>query len=98
MADAGIETPDKRRLSKPARKAALNAARARAHGHSREQARKIYIAELQARGLRVPPEAVLDGIAQGMTASRVEVVLQLGRALTDMGKMLHGLYQQRRPR
>jgi hypothetical protein len=96
MIEAGVETLEEMRRNRPARKAALNAARTRAQGKSREQAREIYVAELRARGLRIPPERVLDQIAEGLNARPGEVVLLLGKTLTEMGKALHGIYKMHR--
>jgi hypothetical protein len=98
MDEAGIEIPDYDAIRRDgrARKAAFDAARARASGKGREEARDIYVEELRARGLSVPAEPVLDGIAESITGSYLDHVRLLGKALSEMGKGLYGIYKMHR--
>jgi hypothetical protein len=83
--DALSQAEERRRR----RKDAFNAARARAAGHSRDQIREIYTAELRARGLRVPAESVIDAEVARITGNPLPAVLLAGRDLARVGKELH---------
>jgi hypothetical protein len=98
MDETGIEIPDHDAIRRDghARKAAFDAARARAHGKDREQAREIYVEELRARGLTVPSEPVLNGIVEGITGSTLDAVRLLGKSLAEMGRGLYGIYKVHR--
>jgi hypothetical protein len=98
MDETGIEIPDHDAIRRDghARKAAFDAARARAHGKDREQAREIYVDELRARGLTVPSEPVLNGIVEGITGSTLDAVRLLGKSLAEMGRGLYGIYKMHR--
>lgn len=97
--EAGIEVrdfsdvrADVRRQSQ-ARKDAYAAARARAAGRSREQIRDMYVAELQARGLTVPAEPVLDAVVDRINGNPLPAARVLGANLVQLGKTLHELSQ-----
>jgi hypothetical protein len=76
-----------------ARRDAFDAARAAATGKTRAEVRNIYVAELQARGLTIPPDLVLDAYADAMARNSdkisavysVRVLAEMGR---DAGKLL----------
>lgn len=100
--EAGIEFPDfgemyheSRRRSR-ASKEAFDAARARAAGKSRDEIREIYVAELNARALRVPRDDILDVVVERIAgnplpAARLaaQTVVQMGRALNDLYRVFH---------
>ena len=98
MDEAGIEIPDFGELREQAqrdsraRKEALMAARARAAGRSRQEVREIYVAELSARGMKVPAEPVLDAIVEHITTGNpLPAARLLGESLVQLGKGLYGL-------
>jgi hypothetical protein len=72
----------------PARVAALNAARDRAAGQSREQVKELYQAELRARSLDIPMAAVLDVEVSLLNGSGTGPA---GRALVGLVKRLYGI-------
>jgi hypothetical protein len=97
MDEAGAKVPDfgelweeKQRRSR-ARKEAFQAARGRVAGMSRAQIREAYVAELRARGLKVPDEAVLDAVVDHIGGNPVPAALVAGESLVQLGKSLHGL-------
>jgi hypothetical protein len=75
----------------PARVAALNAAGDQAAGQSREQVKEFYKAELRARGLDIPMEAVLDVEVSLITGGYPAGTGSAGRALIGSVKRLHGI-------
>lgn len=82
-----------------ARKEAYEAARARAAGKSRAEIRDIYVAELNARGLRIPAERVLDAVVERIAGNPLPAARVLGESLVQMGKGLYELsrlFRQRR--
>jgi hypothetical protein len=94
--DAGFDNGDfgelwdqARRRSR-ARKEAFAATRARASGSTRAQIRQIYTAELLARGLKVPPEQVLDAVVDRICGNPLPAATVLIESMAQMGK---GLYQ-----
>lgn len=78
----------------PARVAALNAAGDRAAGQSREQVKELYKAELRARGLDIPMEAVLDVEVSLISGDYPAGTGPAGRAL---GRLVQRLYGVGRP-
>ena len=66
------------------RREALDVVRAGAAGMSREQIRDLYVTELRARGLEVPPDAVLNAQA-ALIAGDYGLA---GRALTGLGRLV----------
>ena len=66
------------------RREALDVVRAGAAGMSREQIRDMYVAELRARGLEVPPDALLNAQA-ALIAGDYGLA---GRALTGLGRLI----------
>lgn len=98
--EAGIEFPefsemweDARRQSR-ARKEAFESARARAAGKSRNEIRGIYVAELNARGLKAPREDVLDAAVERITGNplpaarlAVEGLAQMAKALKELSRL-----------
>jgi len=67
MNEAGIEFPpdlrDARHLSQ-LRKEAFHATQARAAGGSSAEIREIYVAEMRARSLKIPPEQIVDALVE----------------------------------
>jgi hypothetical protein len=96
LADHGFEIRDfgemreeAQRLAR-ARKEAYEAARARAAGKSREEVREIYLAELRARGLKVPSDRILDAAVERIiTGNPLPAARIAGEGLVRMGKSLH---------
>jgi hypothetical protein len=95
--DDGVEFPefgemwdDARRRSR-ARKEAFESARARAAGKSRPEIRGIYVAELNARGLKIPREDVLDAAVERITGNPLPAARLAVEGLGQMGKALHEL-------
>jgi len=97
--ETGVEFPefsemrDDARHQSRGRKEAFESARARAAGKSRDEIRGIYIAELNARGLKAPREDVLDAIVGRITgnplpAARLAVagLAQLAKALNELSR------------
>jgi len=76
---------DQKRRDSQARKEAYQAVRAAAAGKSRADIREMYEAELRSRGLRVPPDDVIDASVEAITGNYVPSVRALGRSFADMG-------------
>lgn len=105
MAEAGVDLPESggfwqeaRRQSR-LRQEAMRAAQVQATGRSREEIRDIYVAELRARGLRVPGEAGLDAAVDAITGSTLHAVRVTGRSLAELAKALYRmsrLFSERR--
>ena len=100
MSESGVETPDfgkrweEARDRSRARKEAASAVRSRIAGRSRAEIRDMYVAELQARELRIPSDVVLDAVVDSLTgnplpAARLgaESLIGLGRSLHDVAKL-----------
>lgn len=95
--EAGVEFPgfgkmreDARRRSR-ASKQAFESARARAAGKGRDEIREIYVAELNARGLKVPREDVLDAVVDRITGNPLPAARLAVEGMTQMVKALHEL-------
>lgn len=94
--EAGIEIRDfgemleEARRRAGARKEAFTATRARAEGRSKAKIREIYVSELQARGLKMPTEAVLDAVVDRICGNPFPAVRILGEGIAQMSK---GLYE-----
>jgi hypothetical protein len=95
--EAGVEFPefsetwdDARRRSR-ARKEAFESARARAAGKSRDEIRGIYVAELNARGLKVPGDDVLDATVERIAGNPLPAARLAMEGLAQMGKALNEL-------
>jgi hypothetical protein len=97
--EAGVEFPDSGQMWAEARqrsrasREAFESARARAAGKSRDEIRGIYVGELDARGLKVPSEDVLDAVVERiignpLPAARlaVDALAQLGKGLYDLSR------------
>ena len=99
MDEAGIGFPDfsekyqEARHRSHQRKEALHATQARAAGQSRAEIREIYIAELRARDLRVPPEHILDALVERITGNPLPAARVLGDSLAGMGNGVHELFK-----
>lgn len=95
MAEAGVGLPESGGLWQEAmrqsrlQREAVRAAQARARGRSREEVRDIYVAELRARGLRVPGEAAVDAAVDAITGSRLHAACVAGKSLAGPGKALY---------
>jgi hypothetical protein len=101
--EAGVEFPDfgkmredARRRSR-ARKEAFESARARAAGKGRDEIREIYVAELNARGLRTPREDLLDAAVDRITGNPLPAARLAVKSLVQTGKALHELSRLFRP-
>jgi hypothetical protein len=95
--EAGVEFPDfgkmradARRRAR-ARKEAFESARVRAAGKGRDEIREIYVAELNARGLRAPREDLLDAAVDRITGNPLPAARLAVGGLAEMGKALHEL-------
>ena len=95
--DAGVEFPDfgemwedARRRSR-SRKEAFESAGARAVGKTRDEIREIYVAELSARGLKVPGRDVLDAVVERITGNPLPAARLGVEGLAQMAKALHQL-------
>lgn len=80
-----------------ARKQAFQAACARSAGKGREEIREIYVAELNARGLDEPSEAVLDAIVDRIRGNPLPAVRLAAEGLAQVGKGLLELSRLFRP-
>ncbi len=95
--EAGEEIPDfreemaKYQRATELRREAAEAARLRAAGRSREELKDLYIAELRSRGLKIPPEEILDANIDAITGNYLPTVRLLGRSLASLGKLLGAL-------
>jgi hypothetical protein len=76
-----------------AKREALEAARAAGAGRSRAQIREIYVAELRARGLRVPSDLMLDATADAIARNSdgFSLVYKV-RLLAEAGQQLRNLF------
>lgn len=88
--DFGEQWEEARRRSR-ARTEAFESARVRAAGRDREEIREIYVAELRARGLKVPADPVLDAVADRINGNPLPAVRLAGESLVRMGKALYDL-------
>jgi hypothetical protein len=70
---------------------ALDAARARAAGMSREEIRDVYEAELHSRGLELPGEPVMDACAEAIASYCGRGAGLAGRSLAGLAKLLGGM-------
>jgi hypothetical protein len=101
--EAGVEFPDVAQMREDARhrsgarKEAFETTRARASGKSRDEIRQIYVAELTARGLKVPREDVLDAVVDHITGNPLPAVRLGVEGLAQMGKALHDVSRIFRP-
>ncbi len=73
------------------RKEAFQAARARAAGKGRDEIREIYVAELTARSLEKPSDAVLDAVVDRISGNPIPAVRLAAESLVQLGKELHKL-------
>jgi hypothetical protein len=81
------------RARREAFQAAQQAARPRAAGKDRDEIREIYISELNARGLKIPSDTVLDLAVDNISGKPFPAI----RALVTMAKEMRDLYRHRRP-
>jgi hypothetical protein len=70
--------------------------RAEAAGRSHEEIRNLYVAELRARGLDIPPDECLDATVDAITGDYRSSVRLLGRALADIGKLFAVVFRPSR--
>jgi hypothetical protein len=94
--EAGVEFPDfgqmwEARHRARARKSAFEAARAKAGGKGRDEIREVYLAELTARGLERPSDAVLDAVVDRISGNPLPAVRLAVESLVHVGKGLHEL-------
>lgn len=88
--DFGEMREEARRRSR-ARSEAFEATRARAAGRDREEIRAMYVAELRARGLKIPADPVLDAVVDRITGNPLPAVRLAGESLVRMGKAFYDL-------
>jgi hypothetical protein len=94
MDQEGEEFPDfreeraKYQRAAQLRREAVQAARARAAGRSRDEIKDLYITELRARGLKSPPDAVLDADVAAITGDYLPSARLLGHSLATVGELL----------
>ena len=88
--DFGARWEESRNRSR-AGKEAFTAAKARAAGKNREEIRRLYIAELQARNLQIPADPILDTAIDSITGNPLPAARLLGHQLIGMGKEIHKL-------
>jgi hypothetical protein len=81
---------DRRRRSRAYREA-FEAARARAAGKGHDEIREIYIAELNARGLKQPSDTVLDAVVKRINGNPLPAVRLAAESLVQVGKGIHAL-------
>jgi len=74
-----------------ARREAFEVTRARSAGKSREEIREMYVAELRARGLKVPGDPVLDAVADRITGNPLPAIRLAGEGLARIGKAFYRL-------
>ncbi len=95
---AGEEFPDFRehmarhQRESQSRREAVHAVRTMAAGRNREEIKDLYLAELRSRGLKIPPEDVLDAKADAITGDYLPSARLLGRSLADLGKLLGSIF------
>jgi hypothetical protein len=70
------------------RQEAYRATRAKTAGKNREEIKDLYRAELCARGLKIPPENILDAAVDAMTGNYLPSVRLLGKSLATLGKLI----------
>src|SRR5215469_1519152 len=66
--------------------------RPRAVGRSRAEIREIYVAELRARSLKIPPEHILDALVERINGNPLPTAHVLGESLTGMAKAFHEIF------
>jgi hypothetical protein len=76
-----------------ARKEAFDAAQANAAGKSREQIRELYEAELRARGLKIPPEALLDAQVDAITGDYGPLMRLMGRQAGNVARSIRDIFR-----
>ena len=92
LADAGIEFPDlgqlyaEKRHRSQLRREAGQAVRAAAAGRSSGEIRQLLITELEARGLDVPPDRILDANVQAIMGNHGPSAREAGRAFAGMAE------------
>ena len=59
----------------------------------RDDIRKIYIAELNARGLQKPSDTVLDAIVDRISGNPLPAVRVAAESLVQVGKGIHALFR-----
>jgi hypothetical protein len=94
--DAGIKVRDfaeyreQRQRRRRAYAEAAEGTRARAAGSDRDEIRRLYLAELDARNLKVPAEPVLDAVVDHIiTGNPLPAVRLLGESLRRTGKAVY---------
>jgi hypothetical protein len=97
IADDGVDLRDfderwqERRRRSGAYREAFQAARGRAAGQGRDEIREIYLAELNARGLGRPSDAVLAAIVDRISGNPLPAVRIAAESLVQVGKGIHAL-------
>jgi hypothetical protein len=76
-----------------ARKEAFQAAQANAPGKSREEMRELYLAELRARGLEMPPEDLLDAQVDAIMGDYRTLMRLMGRQASNAAKTIRDIFR-----
>ena len=69
------------------RRDAFLATQAEAAGKSQEEIRDFYLSELRSRGLKIPPEDVLNAKVDAITGDYRSSARLMGHALSDLAKL-----------
>jgi hypothetical protein len=75
-----------------AQQEAFEAARAAVDGKTRDEVRDLYVAELRARGLDVPPEPLLEVAVDLLTGHHVRALVDMGKGITKFTKLARTLF------
>jgi hypothetical protein len=98
-AAAGPEFPDfheylaQSRQRSQARREAFDAAKAKAAGKNREQIRDLYTAELRARGLKIPPDEILDAEVDAISGDYRPIARLMGRVVSNVPKFVRDIFR-----
>jgi hypothetical protein len=76
-----------------ARKEAFDAARASAPGKSREEIRQLFEAELRARGLKIPPDDMLDAEVDAIAGDYHALMRLMVRQAGNAAKFIRDIFR-----
>lgn len=102
--EAGIDYPgfraqwEQHRRDSEAAREVFQAVRAVARGKTRDEVRELYVAELRARGLTVPPEEALEAIVDWIRGNPLPGARYLGHSFVAMGRAMAQLVRLFNPR
>ena len=86
------EQRDQYKREAESRREAFRAVRVEAAGRSREEIRDLYEAELRSRGLSIPSHDILDANVDAITGNFIPLARLMGQSLTDVAKLLRGIF------